>query len=476
MVLLAAEMLGCALVPSEAERVRVERMESAVVPMANAALEAGQAETAQRLYRRLLDLDAESFPASMGLGDVALRRREPGEAARWYLGAAAKAKSSEDRHAAWLAHGRAALTAGRLDAARESFERLVDPKEAASPANVGWGHNGIGLTLLLEGDLDNAVASMERAVLAQPDEFRFGANLSRALALNNRLPPEDSLSSAPSPPTPTEQLGVRIETADVDGSAERAPAGPASPELEELEETAELKEPAESEDTPDGESRAEAAPTSAAAGAEADLEAQAQEPKGLEAAPVGPRPSGFLVVEAGLDFMQMGAYAERDRAEAHAAELSLLTSQTVAVTVAGDGGGESLHRVRIGPLATPEALADLTGELEQGGYDIFSGPPSRGGLEPLGAGDWPSVLVVSEPVDETEVLFLQAGAYAHRPSADEVASELARRTGHPVRVTETAAKDGTPLYRVRIGPFDADSPLLDEVLGVLEQVPAPPLN
>ena len=314
MAVLAGAMLSCALVPSEAERLRVERMESAVVPMANAALEAGQAETAQRLYRRLLDLDAESFPASMGLGDVALRRREPGEAARWYLAAAAKAKSSEDRHAAWLAHGRAALTAGRLDAARESFERLVDPQEEASPANVGWGHNGIGLILLLEGDLDNAVASMERAVLAQPDELRFDANLTRALALNNRSP--------------------------------------------------ELEEPA---DAPDGESPAEAVPTSAAAGAAA-------------------------------------------------------------------------------------------------------------ALEPLGSGEWPSVLVVSEPVDETEVLFLQAGAYAHRPSADEVASELARRTGHPARVTEIAAKDGTPLYRVRIGPFEADSPLINEVLGVLEQAPAQPLN
>ena len=174
---------ACSLMPAKSEYVRAQQMEDAVLPMAATALEAGQVETARRLYVRLLDVDPESVRARMGLGDVALRERETAAAARWYLAALAHTEAPLQRHAALLAHGRAALAAGQLKAARESFTRLTNPKENAPRESVAWGHNGMGLTLLLEGDLTGAVAAMERAVLHVPEEERFQGNLNRALAM-----------------------------------------------------------------------------------------------------------------------------------------------------------------------------------------------------------------------------------------------------------------------------------------------------
>ena len=130
--LLAFLVQACTLVPPESEHIRARQMEDAVLPMAATALETGQLETARRLYRRLLDVDPESVPARMGLGDVALRERETEAAARWYLSALTRAGQPAERHAALLAHGRAALAAGRLEAARESF-KAASPTPTKTP-------------------------------------------------------------------------------------------------------------------------------------------------------------------------------------------------------------------------------------------------------------------------------------------------------------------------------------------------------
>ena len=175
---------GCSsLIPLQTDRLRIERVQEAVLPMASVALSAGQLETARRLYRRLLDVAPESFRGHMGLGDVALRERAPLDAARWYALALDVAETPEERHEALLAHGRAALESGQLDAARESFTRLKDPEEQAPQISVAWGYNGLGLVLLLEGDLHGAVEHMEQAVRWGPNEPRFWENLERARAM-----------------------------------------------------------------------------------------------------------------------------------------------------------------------------------------------------------------------------------------------------------------------------------------------------
>ena len=164
-------------------RLQIDRMEQSVLPMASTALETGQLETATRLYQRLLDVNPESAEARMGLGQVAFRKGDASEAARWHLAAVVYAARTEQRHAALLAHGRAALEAGQLEAARKSFTQLSHPDEQADIDSAAWGLNGAGLAWLLEGDLRAAIAHMERAVRKAPTVPAFRANLKRALAL-----------------------------------------------------------------------------------------------------------------------------------------------------------------------------------------------------------------------------------------------------------------------------------------------------
>ena len=190
-LMLLALLPACTLLPPDGEQLRTRQMEEAVLPMAATALDSGQLETARRLYHRLLDIDPASVSARMGLGRVALREQEPAAAARWFLSAVHHAEQATHRHDALLAHGRAALAAGQIEAAGHSFSRLIDGEDSPPRATEAWGHNGVGLTRLLSGDSRGAVTSLERAVLLAPEEDRFQGNLERALAMQGGSPIPD---------------------------------------------------------------------------------------------------------------------------------------------------------------------------------------------------------------------------------------------------------------------------------------------
>ncbi|MCY4120783.1 MAG: tetratricopeptide repeat protein, partial [Acidobacteria bacterium] len=253
-LLLPVLAAACAIIPPKLEGISQRNMEDAVLSMATAALRTGQVETARRLYRRLLEVDPESVAARMGLGNVSLRRQDPALAARWYLLALARAVEPAERHAALLAHGRAALSAGQVDAARDSFVRLTDPREGAPPTYVAWGYNGLGLAHILSGDAWGAVAAIERAVLTAPEEPRFQGNLDRALAMlpaagaeqlrsgeptGKPLPEADAGASNPAAIRPEAPAAVSAPVAATDpaggqprpvADADRAPQVPAPPE------------------------------------------------------------------------------------------------------------------------------------------------------------------------------------------------------------------------------------------------------
>ena len=197
----AAWVVGCSLMPQNSGNLRIDEVQRALLPMASVALDTGQLETAKRLYQRLLDVDPDSFDARMGLGDVAFKGRRSTDAARWYLAALANASAPSQRHEALLWHGRAALEDGQIEAARRSFQQLVDRRENAPAINVAWGHNGIGLTLLLDGDLGGAIDAMEQAVQRAPDEKMFADNLDRALGMLAELRVESSAPVAPLAPS-----------------------------------------------------------------------------------------------------------------------------------------------------------------------------------------------------------------------------------------------------------------------------------
>ena len=253
---------ACSLLPDQGS-LRVDEVEQALLPVANIALETGQLETAKRLYQRLLDVDPASQAAHMGLGDVAFKDRRPHDAVRWYLAAQANAQTPEQRNDALLWHGRAALDAGELSAARRSFEHLAAAPEA-STISVAWALNGIGLTLLLQGDLRGAVAAMQGAVRRAPGEQMFADNLRRALAMLAEL-----VAREDSAPATTDRAAMMAATTHQDV--------PRMPSVDDLK--PQLQVPAASE------------PTEMSAPADTPLVA---EPQAVEQEPFEPQPEAAV--------------------------------------------------------------------------------------------------------------------------------------------------------------------------------------
>ncbi len=193
LVLLGIGGTSCMSPPGDPHQ--IDRLAETVLPMAQAALDANQIEMARRLYARLLEAAPQSVEARMGLGRVAMAERNPGQAASWHLSALSHADAPEERHAALLAHGRAALAAGQHAEALRSFARLAHPDEKAPARLVAWGLNGVGVVRWMEGDPQGAVDAMEQAVLRDPDEPAFRGNMAAAVEMLATL----DLGSAPDP-------------------------------------------------------------------------------------------------------------------------------------------------------------------------------------------------------------------------------------------------------------------------------------
>ena len=490
---LAVLLAGCADAMRQRDRLRIERVENAVLPMATAALETGQMETAKRLYGRLLEVDPESFRARMGLGETALRERQAADAARWYAQAIEVAQAPAQRHEALLAHGRAALESGQLQAAQESFARLASPEEQAPQASAAWGMNGVGLTQLLQDDLPAAVESMERAVLWAPSEPMFRENLARAramLAERGPFPDEEAPApatsyaiepgaSAPEPDAAPEPDDASLELVFSPPLVEEIPPPPA-PEArvapsaadepadalasEALPEAADTlaEMPAEgAEDPLVPEDTAETSEEQDAPSAEDESAEDAPAESASEAAP--PRdPRGFLVHEGGQQFVQMGAYRIRDSAFSLAARLREMTDEQVFVL---EG---SLHRVRIGPLASQSALDILSDALDAAGFGRPRMVPSAGGGSAGQDGEAAATATSANPpsiplgirplmVSDEEGRFMQFGAFQSHAKAQALALRLQELIAVPVFIMETQLDSGALLHRVRAGPIESDA-------------------
>ena len=346
---------SCSVLPNEGDTLRIKRVEEAVLPMARVALEAEQTETARRLYLRLLDVDPNSVRARMGLGDIAVARQESAEAARWYAAALAHAREPGERHAALLAHGRAALAAGELQAARRSFSRLTSRREAAPTASVAWGLNGLGLIALLEGDVRGAIRLMEQAVLLAPEEKMLADNLSRALDMSSGVVPESSgadqmdgsFTSPPAPALPERQRPAQTEIPPAAVPVQDRTVPPPAPRTDAVREAGERDETQPAPSVP-------------------QLDRSELRPHAIK---VG-----------GEYFVRIGVYALEPAAQGLASELRHVTAEVVGVTEFGMGAGSNavrLYRVLIGPIASRAGLDGLVDTLEEMGYGAARVPPSE---------------------------------------------------------------------------------------------------
>ena len=405
-IALACTLAACTMMPPENERMRIERIESAVLPMARAALDAGQAQTARRLYTRLLEVDPESADARMGLGDVHAANREMRQAATWYLAAVEHARTPPERHAALLAHGRAALAAGDLEAARSSFARLADPAENAAPAVAAWGFNGIGVLHLLAGSPREAVAAFETAALRDPGERKIQNNLERAVKIAAAHPGASSEAIEPlaadivasadvagvlematpdAPPVrepqaedaaPIAPPATAGDPAGEETHQQRAPdtnAPPAAPgeNLADIANLANVSEPADAPPAAPGADPSDLADVSETVDSPPETE---REPGTGDAAPIapaapgadgddaGPLPKGFIVEADGDPYVQVGAYAVEAHAESMAARMRGQTGLPVRLWTP-EADGQTLFKVIVGPVTAKTPADDLVSLL-----------------------------------------------------------------------------------------------------------------
>lgn len=471
-------LLACATSPRGGEGLRVERIEDAVLPMATAAVAAGQLETARRLYTRLLEVDADSVDARMGLGDVALISQETAQAATWYLAAVAHADQGVERHDALLAHARAALATGDLEAARSSFSRLTATRENATRTHVAWAYNGIGLVSLFEGDPRAAVAAMEQAVLRMPNEAMFQANLERALTIVANYRPaeqpdaEEEMQAAPRSPG---RESPRSEAA----RAERAPAAgrrragevpdepiAPTPPIADPPDQPIAPEPPPIADAPPKAREDETSATERVPGTAAESPAEAGDP--------APEPTLESLKEAVSGQVRPGrpTTAEVTPPPAQAAGRDHETvepvppDEPVAPDIADESPSQepvpeaqptldSLEDALHDPPAPAPAEADVTEsapapadsspEADASRPEDTSAPPDA----PPPALPWtPQAFGIRTQEGD----YLQVGAYADEARAEATASRLRGVTDLTVRVRAGTAGDDS-LFRVQIGPL-----------------------
>ena len=402
-------------------------MEDAVVPMAATALEAGQLETARRLYRRLLVVDADSVQARMGLGDVAMREQETEAAARWYSSALVRADEPAERHAALLAHGRAALSAGQLEAARTSFTRLADPAENASRSSAAWGHNGVGLTLLLEGDLRGGVAAMERAVLHAPEEERFRGNLDRALAILRDLP-------ASATETTTDAVVEGIAEGIVEDTGEGASRDVVDHPPDKT------TFPDETEPLPNG---IENAPVEIAEIENAQIENAQIENIEIENAEIE---------NAEIE------NAEIENFEIENAEIAIEIEEVVDTALPMDSAEGSTTRATESTPTREDAPAIAEMEAPRA---VSPPPPVQPLLPEPPVGGNLNSRTRAYVVTEDGMHFLQFGAFSERANAETLVALITGLTEQRVRITDTETGAGARLHRVRVGPIASEQVLLE---------------
>ena len=462
----AALMAGCSLVPADGERLRIDEVERALLPMASVAVDTGQLETAERLYQRLLEASPQSFEAHMGLGDVAFTARRSQEAAGWYLGALAVASVPDQRHEALLWHGRAALEAGLLDDSRRSFQRLTEAGERAPATSVAWAFNGVGLTRLLEGDIRGAVAAMRRAVRHAPNEPMFAENLDRALAMlgeqERRGVPERRAQTVTSSPQPTVAELVPDAPAPVAAPPTPIPTPitpPTAPQPTRTE--------AEDDSSPIVVWQDDPAPSDDVAPVEDAVPPEDAEPF-EDALPVEEIAADTPSPQEQL-FVQVGAFDRLADADMAAQELTEATGAEAIVVLS-----RSLYRVRLGPLAADTAQAarraatDLGYVVQELGDDAADPDEAE---ESIAAAEAPSTPDPSSEasresppptaamglvVEDAGQWFVQLGAFRTRETARELASRMRDLTTVPVLI-DAVERNGETLHRVRVGPLEDEA-------------------
>lgn len=150
------------------------------LPVAAAALAAGQLDAARRLYLSLAERFPDAPEPALGLAYIAWYSGNLAAAEQHFLKAADLAGERRELVAeARLGAGRVALARGGHGKARRIFEAARDP--ARDTPAAPWILNGLAVAASMDGDYDAAEAHYAEALRISPENPRIVANHVRTL-------------------------------------------------------------------------------------------------------------------------------------------------------------------------------------------------------------------------------------------------------------------------------------------------------
>ena len=181
-----ASLAGCANRPAKNEvpADAGELLESSL-PVAAAALAAGQLGVARRLYLSLSERFEDAPDPFLGLGYIALQSGDLAAAESDFLDAAKRATEEPALRAeALLGAGRATLAQDRPRSAAKHFREARAPAQGTPVA--AWIANGAAVAATLQGDHEEAEAHYVEALRLSSDNPRIAANYIRMLVAAER--------------------------------------------------------------------------------------------------------------------------------------------------------------------------------------------------------------------------------------------------------------------------------------------------
>ena len=185
--LVSSVSLGaCASWPAQNDTPNTEELLRNSLPVAAAALGAGQLDVARRLYLALEERFDNVPEPVLGLGYVAFQSGDFVDAERYFLQAAERASDAPAMQAeALLGAGRTALVQNRTQAAQRHFQS-AEASGQDTPASA-WIANGLAVTATLGGDHDLAGTYYEEALRRSTGHPRIAANYVRMLIAAGRI-------------------------------------------------------------------------------------------------------------------------------------------------------------------------------------------------------------------------------------------------------------------------------------------------
>ena len=225
-------LAACAGAPSKDNSASVGNLLRDSLPVAAAALAAGQLDAARRLYTSLADRFPEAPEPALGLGYIALYDGNFESAQKNFLEAAALAEENQELRAeALLGAGRAALARGLALDAQGIFEDAL--AAARDTRSAPWIRNGLAVAAALDGDYAAAESHFAEALRLSPSNPRITANYVRTLLGAGRI--DDAARVFAAQPTsfwrdedgPT--LARLVEESRVQAAFARRPAAQSAP-------------------------------------------------------------------------------------------------------------------------------------------------------------------------------------------------------------------------------------------------------